>query len=215
MLGAGQADADGAERDGVGGLLRRVGVGADAHARRVGAPLHQLLEVLELLGLLRRLVAVDQAGDDLRRRGLHLAGVDLADGAVDRHPVAFLEGLAVDLHRARLVVDFDRRRAADADLAHLPGDERRVRRHAAARGEDAFRRDHAAQILGRRLDADEQDLLALLGGRHGAIGVEVDLAGGRARAGRQAGGDHLRLGHFGQVEHRREQLLELIGRDCA
>jgi hypothetical protein len=64
-----------------GGLLRRVGVGADAHARRVGAPLHQLLEVLELLGLLGRLVAVDQAGDDLRRRGLHLAGVDLADRA--------------------------------------------------------------------------------------------------------------------------------------
>ena len=65
-------------------------------------------------------VAVDQAGDDLRRRGLDLAGVDLADRPVDRHPVAFLERLAVDRHRARLVVDFDRRGAADADLAHLP-----------------------------------------------------------------------------------------------
>jgi hypothetical protein len=42
------------------------------HARRLIAPLHQLLEALELLGLLRRLVAVDQAGDDLRRRGLDL-----------------------------------------------------------------------------------------------------------------------------------------------
>ena len=30
VLGAAQADADGAERDGVGGLLRRVGIGADA-----------------------------------------------------------------------------------------------------------------------------------------------------------------------------------------
>ena len=165
VLGAGEADADGAERDGVRRLLRRVGVGADAHARRVGAPLHQLLEVLELLGLLRRLVAVDQAGDNLRGRGLDLAGVDLADRAVDRHPVAFLERLAVDRDRPRLVVDFDRRGAAHADLAHLPGDERRVRRHAAARGEDAFGRDHAAQIFGRRLDADEQHLLALVGRR--------------------------------------------------
>ena len=96
VLGAAEADADGAERDGVRGLLRRVGVGADAHARRLRAPLHQLLEVLELLGLLRRLVAVDQAGDDFGRRRLDLAGVDLAGGAVDRQPVAFLEGLAVD-----------------------------------------------------------------------------------------------------------------------
>ena len=45
VLGAGQADADGAERDRVLRLLGRVGVGADAHARRIRAPLHQLLEV--------------------------------------------------------------------------------------------------------------------------------------------------------------------------
>ena len=146
---------------------------------------------------------------------LTLAGVDLAGRAVDRHPVAFLERLAVDRDRARLVVDFDRRRAADAHLAHLPRDERGVRRHAAARGEDAFGGDHAAQIFGRRLDADEQHLLALLRRGHGAIGVEVDLAGRGAGTGRQAGRDHLRLRHLRDVEHRREQLLELVGRDCA
>ncbi len=211
VLGAGEADADRAERHRVLRLLRRVGVGADDHAGRVRAPLHQLLEVLELLGLLGRLVAVDQAGDDLRRRGLDLARVDLAGRAVDRHPVAFLEGLALDRHRAGLVVDFDRRSAADADLAHLPGDQRRVRRHAAARGEDAFSRDHAAQILRRRFDADQQHLLALVGGRHGAVGVQIDLTRCRARPGGQSRGDRLRLGHFPRVEHRRQQLLELIG----
>ena len=93
VLRAAETDADGAKRDRVLRLLRRVGVGAHVHARCVIAPLHQLLEALELLGLPGCLVAVDQAGDDLRRRGLDLAGVDLAGRAVDRHPVAFLEGL--------------------------------------------------------------------------------------------------------------------------
>ncbi len=91
VLGAAQADADGAERDRVLRLLRRVGVGAHRHARRLIAPLHQLLEVPELLRLPRRLVAVDEAGHDLRRRRLHPSRVDLARCAVDRHPVAFVE----------------------------------------------------------------------------------------------------------------------------
>ena len=91
-----------------------------------------------------------------------------------------------------------------------------MRGHAAARGEDAFGGDHAAQIFGRRLDADEQHLLALLGRRHGAVGVEIDLAGGGARA-RRAGRWRSTLAFFdlGDVEDRREELLELIGRDCA
>ena len=67
-------------------------------------------KLLNFSVFLRGLVAVEQAGDDLGRRGLDLAGVDLAGGAVDRQPVAFLEGLAVDRHRARLVVDLDARR---------------------------------------------------------------------------------------------------------
>ena len=126
VLGAGQADADRAERHRVLRLFRRVRVGADAHTGRIGAPLHQLLEVAELLRLLGRFVAVDEARDDLRRRGLDLSRVHLADRPVDRHPVAFLERLAVNRYCARLVVDLDCRGATDADLAHLPGDERRV-----------------------------------------------------------------------------------------
>ncbi len=126
VFGPREPDADRAERDGVRRLLGRVGVGAHAHARRVRAPLHELLEVLELLRLLRGLVALDQAGHDLGRRGLHLAGIDGARRAVDRHPVAFLERLAVNLDGARLVVHVDRCRAADTDLAHLPRDECRV-----------------------------------------------------------------------------------------
>ena len=111
----------------------------------------------------------------------------------------------------RLVVDFHGGRAADADLAHLPGDERGVRRHAAARGENAFGGDHAAEILGRRLDAHEQHLLALFRRGHRAIGVQIDPAGRRAGTGGQAGGDHRRLGHLRGIEHRRQELFELVG----
>ncbi len=126
VLGAAQADSRRAERDGVLGLLRRVGVGAHGHARGRVAPFHQLLKVLELLRLPRGLVVVDQSGDDLGRRGLHAAGVHLAGGPVDRHPVAFLEGLSINGDLARLVIDFQRRRAADADFPHLPRHERGV-----------------------------------------------------------------------------------------
>ena len=54
--------------------LRRVAlVDVDAHRRRF----------LELLRLLRSFVVVQQAGDDLGRRRLHLAGVDPPRRAVD------------------------------------------------------------------------------------------------------------------------------------
>ena len=58
VLGAGEADAGGAEGEGVLGLLGIVGVGADIEARGLRAPLHELVERLELLGLLRGFVAV-------------------------------------------------------------------------------------------------------------------------------------------------------------
>ena len=74
VLGAGEADAGRAERDGVArsapACRRWCGPGGAVALR---APLHELEEVLELLGGLRGLVAVQQAGDDLGRRGLDLA----------------------------------------------------------------------------------------------------------------------------------------------
>ncbi len=60
-----------------------------------------------------------------------------------------------------VVVDVNIARAGDADLAHLPGDERRVAGNAAAAGENAFRGDHAAEIFRAGFDAGEHDFLAL------------------------------------------------------
>jgi hypothetical protein len=64
VLGATEPDADGAEGDRIPCLLRGVGVRAHAHARRLIAPLHELLVVLELLGALRRVIVVNESGDD-------------------------------------------------------------------------------------------------------------------------------------------------------
>ena len=189
VLGAGEADADRAEGHGLAGLLGIVRVRAHVHAGSLSAPLHQLGEVLVGTALEGLGVALDQGLHHFRRSGLDLAGVHVAGGSVDGEEVALVVGLAVHLEGLGVVVDMQGGGAAHADLAHLARHEGGMGRHAAAGGQDAFGRDHAAQILGRGFDADEQDLFALVGRFHGLFGVEVDLAGGGAGAGGKAGGD--------------------------
>ena len=65
---------------------------------------------------------------------------------------------------------------------------------------------HAVDVLGRGLDAHQDDLLALRLERLGVVGREHDLAGRRARRRRQAGRDHLALG-LG-IDGRMQQLVE-------
>ena len=139
----------------------------------------------------------------------------MPSGAVDGEEVAFLVGHAVGGDGLGGVINLERAGAADADFAHLAGDERRVRTHAAFGGEDAFGGNHAAQVFRRGFVADEQDLFALLGGGGGAVGVEIKLAGGGAGTGGQALGDDLG-GLLGfRVEDRGQELVELIGRVAA
>ena len=212
VLGAGQADAVRPEGDGVCGLLGCVCVGADVEAGGLRAPLHEQLEVFELLGLLSALVALDRAGDDFARRGLELAAVDGAAGPVDGQVVTFLEDLPGDGHRFAVVINEHVAGAADAHLAHLTGDECRVGGDAALGGENPLGRDHAAQVFGRSLVADEQHVfLAFVGGQGCAVGVEVDLAGSCPRTGGQTLGKHLGLLDLGEVEDGRQQLVELVG----
>src|SRR5947209_1855921 len=99
------------------------------------APFHQLGVALEFLRLLSLGVVVEEAGDDFRRCRLDLSGVNRARRAIDREEVTFVETLARDRRNLPIVIDLNARRAADADLSHLPRDERRVGRDAATRGE--------------------------------------------------------------------------------
>ena len=70
----------------------------------------------------------------------------------------------------------------DARLADLAGDDRGVRGRAAAGGDDPLGHGHAVEVVGRRLDPDEDHLLAALDPLDGDVGVEHGAADGGARA---------------------------------
>lgn len=80
-------------------------------------------------------------------------------------------------------------------------------------GQDALGGDHALQVVGVGLPADQNDLVALVGARDGVITREHDLAHGGTRAGVKAAGQGLVL--LGGVELRVQELVELRGIDAA
>ena len=171
-----KADAGGAERDGIGGLRRGIRIRADLHACHLRTPLHELREVPVGPALLWTEGLLEQHLNDFRWRRLHLAGVNRAARAIDRKIVALVERLAAHRQCPGVIIDLQCAGAADADFAHLTGHQRRVRTDAAARREDAFRRDHAAQVLRRSLDPGEQNLLALVRGFDRAVRIEINFA---------------------------------------
>ena len=141
VLGAAEADALGAEGQRRAALIRLIGVGAHAHPAGLVRPGHELGVELIRRGVFRRQRFVDHDAQDLARLRGDEPAEHLAGGAVDRQLVAGAQHVvaSLDPHRAAAVVDLQRLAAGDAHLAHLPGDQRRVAGHAAARREDALR----------------------------------------------------------------------------
>ena len=76
-------------------LIRQVGVGADAERALFVGPLQQLVEAPVDVRRLRLHLAGEHL-QDLARLGRDLADLDLAGQAVEREPIAFLDGLAAD-----------------------------------------------------------------------------------------------------------------------
>ena len=161
VLGAAQADAFGAELTRGLGVARDVGIGANAEAAAefVG-PVHEILQ---------------HAGGGVRVQRVGLALEDLARGAIERDPVAFLQGNHLAIHRDRyfllMLVDRERFRAGHAGSSHAAADHGRVAGHTAARGEDALRHFHAVNIVRHRFLADQNHGRSL-GCFHGVIGRE-------------------------------------------
>ncbi len=122
-----------------------------------------------------------QVAADGRFNGRHLAEHDIAGRAVDGDEIPDAEGIFGNVDFALGVVDLQRRATGDTRLAHAARDDRRVRGHAAARGQHPLRRDHAMKILRACLDPHEDDRFARLTARLRLIGIEDDLA--RRRAG--------------------------------
>ena len=103
-------------------------------------------------------------------------------------PVALDEGLAGQDELLVLLVHVDLGAAGDAAGAHAAGDDRRVGGHAAADGQDALRGLHALDVLGRGLQANQNDLLALCSPFLGVLGGEDDAAAGSSgRSGQRLG----------------------------
>ena len=71
---------------------------------------------------------------------------------------------------------------------------------------------HAVNVLGRGFDAHQDDLVALALEELRLFRGEHDLAAGRARRGRQAGGDNVALGVG--IDGRMQQLIEAGGIDA-
>lgn len=170
--------------------------GADQLVGVVGPGVHAALEVL----------------DDRGRYDRYLTQVHLAGGAVDGDDVALFDDLTADRHPTALGVDLEVLGAADTGLAHAAGDDGGVRGLAAARGQDALGGDHAVQVVGVGLAADQDDLLAGTGPLDGRVRVEDGLADGRTRGGGDAAAEQLGLGVL--VEAREHQLGQLRAVDA-
>ena len=164
MLGAAQPDALGAVAQRSLRVFGVVSVGPHTEAAELVGPRQQLGQPLVV---------------EVGRHGGDLADVDVAGGAVDRHPLALLHLLAGHGEAAVRHVDLDRGGARHGRLAELPGDERGVAGAAAARGEDAHRGEHAVDVVGLGLGPHEQDVAPVGRPPLGQVRVEGHHADGR------------------------------------
>ena len=200
MLGAAEADAFGSEQARILGVAGDVGVGANLQAANRIDPGHEG-DQIGIVGL-----GVER---------LELAGDDAAGGAVERKPVALLEGVALDAQLLLVLVDEAIARAGHAALAHAAGDDRGVRGHAAARGENSGGHFHARDVLRGGFAADQDDDRVFAAGvlLDGFLGGEDNLSDSRAGRGRQASGEDFDLlALFDQAGN--QEVVELVGLDA-
>ena len=128
--------------------------------------------------------------------------------AVEGHPVAFLQRLALTVIVLSFSSDDERARTDDRRLAHLASDDGGVRGHAAGCGENALRHFHAVDVVGHGLLPDEEHLLALRRPLHRVVRGEHHLARRRTGGRRQALGDDRQLLPLLRIEHGRQQLRQ-------
>ena len=102
---------------------------------------------------------------------------------------------------------------ADTGSTHATGDNGGVARLATMARQDTLGGDHALQVVGVGLPANQNDLMTLGRTRNGVIAREHDLAHGGTGTGVKAACERLVL--LGGVELRVQELVELRGVDAA
>ena len=198
VLGTAQADALSAEIASELGVGRVVGVSLNTKLTNLIGPGKDGLKVARDLG-------VDEL-DGTEDNGAG-AAVDGDDVALVQHDVG-----AGDDDLLLGGVDLQLLNAADAGGAHAAGDDGGVARLAAVARKDALGGNHAGQVVGVGLPANE-DAVATLGSGCDGIGRgEHDLAHSGARGGVETLGKQVVLG--GLVELGVQELVELSGIDA-
>ena len=198
VLGTAQADARSTETAGQLGVLGVVGIGAHAQRAELVSPLQDGVQVAGKLGKHQ----VDSAQHHDARRAVDGDHVALVDDDVGAHHDSLL----------LLGIDAQRLHTAHARSAHAARDNGSMRGLAAVRGQDALGSDHAGQVVGVGLPANQHALATSLGNLDGVHGREHGFAHGSARRGVQAASQHVVVGAL--VELRVQQLIELVGIDA-
>ena len=181
-----------AETSGGGGIVGRVGVGANLQPTDRIGPRHQRGEVAGQFGLAHW----NPAPEHLSRR------------PVDRDDIAALKrdraGRQYALHR----VDLDRTRTGHARAPHTARNHRRMARHTAACRQYSACRVHAVNVFRARLHAHEDDGGAVGRELFGFLGGKRDLPGRRARRRRKPRRDAFLL--CIRIECGMEKLIERL-----
>ena len=169
MLGAAEADALCPKGDRAPGIAGIVGVGPDTEAAVLVGPSEQFLQI-GLFGVV---------GFD----GLDDAREDFAGGTIDRNVVAFTQDEigANDVEEMLRFVDADTLAACNAGQAESARNHCSVTGGAATGRENTFGNQHAVDIIGTCLRADQHD--GHFGFSHcfGAVRVEDSLTAGCSR----------------------------------
>ena len=212
VFGAAQADAFGPETHRFFRHGRRIGVRANLQAAHLVGPLHDQAELLVGIAFFR-LHAAAKHLLHFRIRVFDHTLVDDPRAAVDRDVLAFANDVPAGGQGLPVVVDADFAGAANADLAQLARDERRVRGDAAAAGENSFGQEHALEVFGRCFHPAQDDPVAAARFELGPQGSEYDPPRRGAGAGRQALADRRRGLEGLGIEYGYEQRIHRFRRN--
>ncbi len=169
MLCTCEPDSFGAEIAGNLRVVRCIRIGPHLHLADLIGPVHNRLEVTGHLSVNRR----------------DAAFVNKPRGAVQRDEIVRAVHFSIDGQRFVFLTDQGLRTARYTAFAHTARHNRRVGRHAAARGQNAFGGRHALNVLRGGLFADQDHRAPHLLGFGGLLRGKGDLPGRRARGCRE------------------------------
>ena len=161
MLCSAQTDTFCTEHDSHVGILRCIGIGSDTHCLDLIDIAHELLVVLEQVGILLIHCSLENL-NDLGRLDLDLCIVDSTVEAVDGDVVTFLDDNTVDLECLGGQIDMDLTCTGDTRATHTSSDNSSVAGHTAAACDNTLGNCHTADILRRSLCSDKNYLPAEL-----------------------------------------------------